>query len=612
MSYKLSILTFILSISFVTNAQIVFNNTYDIDSSQNGVSEQIELEDGGYIVANQSFITNQYNSSFLMRIDPFGNEVWKNKIDLFLGNRELVTNLYKHKNFIYAIGVGTDTASNILNSFLYKFSLNGDSLYSKVFNDTLISASNGILFKNDYFYILQWTANQIPYTDVDVRILKTDTLGNILSEWIYGANDFDDVYDFKNTKNKGLILAGTSSSYSIDGNSDFIFIKLDSLGNVEWQKTYGTLNDESVRSYNYLENTIDDGYIMLGEENIYNPSLVQRTVVLKVDSLGNQMWRKEIELMEQTYALSLREWQDGSIIITGAVANYDTVIPLFNSVKSYLIKLTADGETEIWRRYFSKNWLESDEYVNGMMLTSDGGILITGWVSAISATNNDAWVVKFDSCGYTVGDVPTPFFVVDSIYKNKVYLSEQSENYCTGNIDWGDGTELETFYAYENNQPLAVKQLEHIYNGIGTYTITTTTLAGEETRSYEVDVAILDVGVGIESVIPAQAGISLFPNPANDYVIVQNPYSSNVIATPNISGEAICSNPADCFFVPHRNDALIMSIHTLNGKQIKTINLNPKLYQQKIDVSSLNNGVYFVRFEIDGELVSTEKLVIAR
>ena len=40
--------------------------------------------------------------------------------------------------------------------------------------------------------------------------------------------------------------------------------------------------------------------------------------------------------------------------------------------------------------------------------------------------------------------------------------------------------------------------------------------------------------------------------------------------------------------------------------------LDSRLYQQKFDVSSLNNGVYVVKFEIDGMLVGTEKLVVAR
>lgn len=64
--------------------------------------------------------------------------------------------------------------------------------------------------------------------------------------------------------------------------------------------------------------------------------------------------------------------------------------------------------------------------------------------------------------------------------------------------------------------------------------------------------------------------------------------------------------------MPHRNDALKMSIYTINGEQVESKNLNTKLYQQKLDITSLNNGVYVVKFEIDGMLVGTEKLVVAR
>ncbi|MFT4645768.1 MAG: hypothetical protein ACI8ZX_002187 [Planctomycetota bacterium] len=53
-------------------------------------------------------------------------------------------------------------------------------------------------------------------------------------------------------------------------------------------------------------------------------------------------------------------------------------------------------------------------------------------------------------------------------------------------------------------------------------------------------------------------------------------------------------------------------IYSLNGKELKSFNLNPKLYQQKMDVSSLNNGVYFVTFRINGIQVGTEKMVIAK
>jgi hypothetical protein len=54
------------------------------------------------------------------------------------------------------------------------------------------------------------------------------------------------------------------------------------------------------------------------------------------------------------------------------------------------------------------------------------------------------------------------------------------------------------------------------------------------------------------------------------------------------------------------------NIFSLNSKLVKTINLNPKLYQQKIEIDSLNNGVYFVKFSVNGEMIGAKKLVIAK
>ena len=58
-----------------------------------------------------------------------------------------------------------------------------------------------------------------------------DTLGNILDSWIYdGGNNLDTGQDFKSTKDGGFIIGGNSRSYTADNNSDFLMIKIDSIG----------------------------------------------------------------------------------------------------------------------------------------------------------------------------------------------------------------------------------------------------------------------------------------------------------------------------------------------------------------------------------------------
>ncbi|MGB1019186.1 MAG: T9SS type A sorting domain-containing protein, partial [Chitinophagales bacterium] len=216
----------------------------------------------------------------------------------------------------------------------------------------------------------------------------------------------------------------------------------------------------------------------------------------------------------------------------------------------------------------------------------------------------------------TVGDIPEPMLLIDSIYNKTVFITDQSQNYCSGIIDWGDGA-THFYSAYENNKPATSKQFSHTYKHLDDYIIKTTTTAGEELRDYEVQVLGLS-NHPIGNVIPAQAGISLFPNPANDYVIVQNLHTPSPSQEGNVPNQSTSPNTTSSNTVSTNSPlergrgVLSASITNLNGKQVKTIKLNPKLYQQKVDVSSLTNGVYLVRFEIDEQLVGTEKMVIAR
>jgi hypothetical protein len=80
MRFKLIIKILFLAISINTYSQIVFNKTYDYDTLFEGFSTQLELTNGGFIVADQaSNITNEIYDSYISRIDAFGDVVWEKK-----------------------------------------------------------------------------------------------------------------------------------------------------------------------------------------------------------------------------------------------------------------------------------------------------------------------------------------------------------------------------------------------------------------------------------------------------------------------------------------------------------------------------------------------------
>lgn len=140
----------------------------------------------------------------------------------------------------------------------------------------------------------------------DYWIVKLDTAGNILWDKAYGGNSSDYLTAIVNTNDRGFLLGGYSLSdiggdktqNSIGGVGDYWIVKIDSLGNKQWDKTYGGLETEELTSIEVLS---DGGYLLSGrsasdggpdksEDNLGG----FQTWVIKIDSVGNKEWDKTI------------------------------------------------------------------------------------------------------------------------------------------------------------------------------------------------------------------------------------------------------------------------------------------------------------------------------
>src|SRR5207244_10380568 len=64
------------------------------------------------------------------------------------------------------------------------------------------------------------------------------------------------------TADGGYIVAGSTNSSGVPGHPHAWVLKLDSLGNVVWQKSYGGVGPDSASS---VDQTADGGYIVAGD-----------------------------------------------------------------------------------------------------------------------------------------------------------------------------------------------------------------------------------------------------------------------------------------------------------------------------------------------------------
>jgi len=119
----------------------------------------------------------------------------------------------------------------------------------------------------------------------DALLVKTDSLGNPQWQRTYGDNNSDIAYTACKTRDNGYILAGQTASFGANW-VDIYLVKTDSLGNMLWQNKYGGNGID--RALSVLQ-TSDGGYIVVGLFGGDTAQSVGDVYLLKVDSAGTPM-----------------------------------------------------------------------------------------------------------------------------------------------------------------------------------------------------------------------------------------------------------------------------------------------------------------------------------
>ena len=89
--------------------------------------------------------------------------------------------------------------------------------------------------------------------------------GQITFQKTYGGTSYEEGHSVQQTTDGGYIVAGLTGSFGA-GQIDVYLIKTDSIGDLIWTKTFGSAALED--SYS-VEQTMDGGYIVLGYSNVF-------------------------------------------------------------------------------------------------------------------------------------------------------------------------------------------------------------------------------------------------------------------------------------------------------------------------------------------------------
>ena len=113
---------------------------------------------------------------------------------------------------------------------------------------------------SDGGYIVAGSTGSFGDSLANYWVLKLDASGNVSWQNTYGGSGLDYAASIEQTSDGGYIVAGNTWSFGA-GSSNVWILKLESNGDVSWQRTYGGTNGEGANS---IQQTTDGGYIVAG------------------------------------------------------------------------------------------------------------------------------------------------------------------------------------------------------------------------------------------------------------------------------------------------------------------------------------------------------------
>jgi len=222
----------------------------------------------------------------------------------------------------------------------------------------------------------------------DVYLIRLDSLGELLWSRTYGGTELDEGHSVRQTGDGGYIICGTTNS-SGAGYADLYLVKTDANGNVQWTRTYGGAGGESGSA---VRVTAQGGYIAVGSTGSFGEGYSSLYVV-RTDAAGDSLWAAAYGGSKADFGYSVEGTSDDGYVFVGASASFG-----LGYTDAYLLKTDADGFVQ-WQEAYGG---AKDDRAYAVRCTADGGYILAGTTESFGNGKIDCYVVRTDPAGVPV------------------------------------------------------------------------------------------------------------------------------------------------------------------------------------------------------------------
>lgn len=463
-----------ISFAFILSFLVIAQTSPSIEwqksfgGSSNDYAYSIQQATDGYITVGRSasndgdvsghYGTTSYHDAWIVKLNNNGGIQWQKSIGG--SNYDEAWSVQRTTDGGYIIA--GDSASNDGNvtvnhgSYDYwvvKLDNNGNIQWQKSFGGSSVDIAYSVQQTTDGGYIV---AGNSFSNDGDVIghhgttaygdfwILKLNSSGNIQWQKTLGGSHYDQATSIQQTTDAGYIIAGSSWSTDGDvtnnhGSWDYWVVKLDSSGNLQWQKSLGGSDYDNAQS---VQQTTDGGYIIAGQSRSTDGDISGHhggsdnfdAWIVKLNGNGNLQWQKSLGGSRDD-GVVIRQTTDGGYIAAGASKSNDGDVSGHYGTSNYydiwVVKLSANGIIQ-WQKSIGGS---NDDGAYSILQTTDNGYVIAGYSASNDndATGNhgvyDYWVVKLTAEGLATQEIQnTKINFYPNPVKDIITFSEEVSN----------------------------------------------------------------------------------------------------------------------------------------------------------------------------------------
>jgi Secretion system C-terminal sorting domain len=326
----------------------------------------------------------------------------------------------------------------------------------------------------------------------EIWLLRIDAVGNLLWEKTYGSTQSEIAVSIANTPDNGFIILSTTNGsdgdvpfhYGSIWRLDWLVIKTDSAGTVEWSKNIGGSGDEAQRGTIL---SIDSNYYLISSSWSHDYDCTDTAwhagtitgndyFIFKLDNSGNIWWNKSYGgTGDEIVYRAIFDERDSTIVITGNGGSNDYIETDQHGEGDMLtIKVDKNG-TLLWHKSLGGRSIDNGKSI---VKGPNKGYLVMGSTQPHPDTvagdigAEDILFYVLDSLGNTVSykifggtDYEQPVSIVPYLKGYAISGSSMSAEFTEGST-YGNFAGGGAFISYIDSITLWVKDLQHVSGGV--------------------------------------------------------------------------------------------------------------------------------------------------